>query len=204
MLDFCNSDLSAFYFDVRKDSLYCDAPTSLDRRACRTVMDYTLQCLISWVAPILCFTADEAWLAYTGDETDSIHLHTYFNVPENWRDQTVAERWSRIRNLRSEVMIALEAARSDGAIGGGLSAEVKMTASQDTAELLKGVDLASLLITSSVELDIAETPDLQIAVRRADGGKCARCWKVFSYLPVENEQAICSRCETVLAGQTGD
>ena len=101
-------------------------------------------------------------------------------------------------------MFALEAARNDGTIGGGLSAEVKMTGSKDTAELLKGIDLATLLITSSAELDIADSPGLQIAVRRAEGGKCARCWKVFAYLPVENEQAICSRCETVVAGQRGD
>ena len=126
--DFCNSDLSAFYFDVRKDCLYCDAPTSLERRACRTVMDYTLQCLISWVAPILCFTSDEAWLAYTGDATDSIHLHTYFNVPENWHDQTISDRWSQIRNFRSRGDVPLEAARNNGSIGGGLSAEIRVTA----------------------------------------------------------------------------
>jgi isoleucyl-tRNA synthetase len=202
--DFCNSDLSAFYFDVRKDCLYCDAEDSFERRACRTVMDYALQCLISWVAPILCFTADEAWLAYTDDNTDSIHLHTYFDVPECWRDQMIADRWTKIRSLRSEVMIALEAARNDGEIGGGLSAEVKLTASQDTADLLTGIDLAGLLITSAAELYIADTADLQIAVRRAEGGKCARCWKVFAHLPVQSEQAVCSRCESVVAAQSGE
>ena len=202
--DFCNSDLSAFYFDVRKDCLYCDEQNSLDRRACRTVMDHALQCLISWVAPILCFTADEAWLAYTGDETDSIHLHTYMDVPDHWSDQLVADRWVKIRSLRSEIMVALEAARNDGTIGGGLSAEVKLTASQDTADLLNGIDLASLLITSAAEIDIGDTANLQISVRRAEGGKCVRCWKVFEYLPVENEQAICSRCETVLISKSED
>ena len=202
--DFCNSDLSAFYFDVRKDCLYCDAPTSLDRRACRTVMDYTLQCLISWVAPILCFTSDEAWLAYTGDATDSIHLHTYFNVPENWHDQTISDRWSQIRNFRSEVMFALEAARNNGSIGGGLSAEIRVTAPKATVELLEGIDLAGLLITSFVELNIADTSDMQIAVRRAEGGKCARCWKIFSEIPADREDAICGRCQTVLSAQMKD
>ena len=101
-------------------------------------------------------------------------------------------------------MVALEAARNDGTIGGGLSAEVKLTASQDTAELLNGIDLASLLITSAAEIDIGDTANLQISVRRAEGGKCVRCWKVFEYLPVENEQAICSRCETVLISKSED
>ena len=200
--DFCNSDLSAFYFDVRKDCLYCDALTSLDRRACRTVMDYAFKCVISWVAPILCFTADEAWLAYTGDETDSIHLHTYFDVPENWRDQVVSDRWSQIRNLRSEVMNALEAARNEGTIGGGLSAEVKLTASKELADLLEGIDLSSLLITSVAVLEVTDKPGLQIDVRRAEGGKCARCWKIISEIPADIEDAICGRCQTVLSQQT--
>ena len=103
--------------------------------------------------------------------------------------------------MRSEVMVALEAARNDGTIGGGLSAEVKLTAAKDVAELLKNIDLASLLIVSAAELNIAEIPDLQIAVRRAEGGKCARCWKIISDIPTNREDEICRRCQAVLAEQ---
>ena len=199
--DFCNSDLSAFYFDVRKDCLYCDEPASVERRACRTVMDYSLRCLVTWIAPILCFTADEAWLAYTGDEQDCIHLHTYFDIPEGWAAPDLATRWAQIRGLRSEVMTALEAARNEATIGGGLSADVKITASQQMADLLEGIDLASLFITSSAVLEVGDEADMKIAVRRADGGKCVRCWKIVSELPADNDDAICTRCETVLAEQ---
>ena len=142
---------------------------------------------------------DEAWLAYTGDEEDSIHLHTYFDIPEGWAAPDLAARWAQIRGLRSEVMTALETARNEGTIGGGLSADIKITAPQQTADLLDGIDLASLFITSSAALEVGDQTDIQVAVRRADGGKCARCWKIVSELPADNDAAICARCVTVLA-----
>ena len=98
-------------------------------------------------------------------------------------------------------MTALEAARNEATIGGGLSADVKITASQQMANLLEGIDLASLFITSSAVLEVGDEADMKIAVRRADGGKCVRCWKIVSELPADNDDAICTRCETVLAEQ---
>ena len=198
--DFCNGDLSAFYFDIRKDTLYCDSPASIERRACRTVMDKVLQCLISWIAPILCFTADEAWMAYRGDENDSIHLHEYAAPVKAWQNPELGEKWAAIRALRSQITTALEAARNDGLIGGSLSAYIRVQTSAETAALLEGLDLASLCITSSAEL-IAGTGETKIEVRRADGGKCARCWKHFSEIPEDNDSDICTRCQTVVAEQ---
>jgi isoleucyl-tRNA synthetase len=198
--DFCNGDLSAFYFDIRKDTLYCDSPASIERRACRTVMDEVLQCLISWVAPILCFTADEAWMAYRGDENDSIHLHEYAAPAKAWQNPELGQKWAAIRALRSQITTALEAARNDGLIGGSLSADIRVQTSAETAALLEGLDLASLCITSSAEL-IAGTGETKIEVRRADGGKCARCWKQFSEIPEDNDSDICTRCQTVVAEQ---
>ena len=197
--DFCNSDLSAFYFDIRKDSLYCDSADSLQRRACRTVMDSTLRCLISWIAPILCFTADEAWLAYTQDESDSIHLHGYADTDPSWQDDRLDEKWSRIRQVRSAVTTALETARNDGVIGGSLSAEVRLELPASDAALFEGMDYAALFITSAAELQIAETDQINVHVRRASGGKCARCWKLISTIAEDDEDSICTRCEDVIA-----
>ena len=196
--DFCNGDLSAFYFDIRKDTLYCDSPASIERRACRTVMDEVLQCLISWIAPILCFTADEAWMAYRGDENDSIHLHEYAATDPAWQNAELGEKWAAIRMLRSQITTALEAARNDGLIGGSLSADIRVETAAETAALLEGLDLASLCITSSAEL-IKGEGETKIEVRRADGGKCARCWKQFPEIPKDSDSDICTRCQTVVA-----
>ncbi len=198
--DFCNGDLSAFYFDIRKDTLYCDSPASIERRACRTVMDEVLQCLISWIAPILCFTADEAWMAYRGDENDSIHLHEYAATDPAWQNAELGEKWAAIRMLRSQITTALEAARNDGLIGGSLSADIRVETAAETAALLEGLDLASLCITSSAEL-IKGEGETKIEVRRADGGKCARCWKQFPEIPKDSDSDICTRCQTVVAEQ---
>lgn len=198
--DFCNSDLSAFYFDIRKDCLYCDAADALDRRSCRTVMDHTLRHLIAWIAPILCFTADEAWLAYQGDETSSIHLRSYFEIEEGWLDEDLETKWSQIRQLRSSVMSALETARNQAEIGGSLSAKIKLTVPKNSAEQLENIDLATLFIASQVDLISSDSAQTLIDVKRAGGGKCARCWKQIASLPEISTTAICDRCEHVVAG----
>ena len=192
--EFCNNDLSAFYFDIRKDCLYCDDKNAKHRRACRTVMDKILRCLISWIAPILCFTADEAWLAYTGDEQDSIHLHAFEDVPSDWQDDQLGQKWTEIRKIRSEVMSALETARDEGRIGGSLSAIVALTVPSDIADLLTSIDLATLFITSSVSLKTGA--GLSIEIARAEGGKCARCWKHFPQ--IDAAHPICARCHDVV------
>ena len=197
--DFCNSDLSAFYFDIRKDCLYCDAADSIDRRAARMVMDQTLKCLISWIAPILCFTADEAWLAYTGNEDDSIHLHEYMAVETSWHDENLAGRWAQIRDIRSHVTTALEAARNDNKIGGSLSADVRIELPKAQCELFDGLDAAALFITSTAELNASDTDQIAVHVRRSEGGKCARCWKFVTSIPADADDQICSRCHDVVS-----
>ena len=197
--DFCNSDLSAFYFDIRKDNLYCDAPDRADRRGCRTVMDKVLRCLTAWIAPILPFTADEAWFALTKDENDSIHLRRYQDIDKAWQSGEIGSRWASIRVLRSRVTSALEEARTAGDIGGSLSAGIHLTVSAKTASLLEGVDLASLFITSFAEMSIGTGDDFTIEVRRSEGGKCARCWKMFASIPAEADDQICTRCTDVIA-----
>src|SRR5690606_6223596 len=118
---FCAVDLSAFYFDIRKDSLYCDRPDSIRRRACRTVLDRLFECLTIWLGPIICFTAEEAWLARTGDAPgNSVHLQTCPEIPQNWRDDALAERWNRVRAVRRVVTGALELERAEKRMGASL------------------------------------------------------------------------------------
>jgi isoleucyl-tRNA synthetase len=108
--NFCATDLSAFYFDIRKDALYCDRPDSARRRAARTVLDHLHRCLCTWLAPVLCFTAEEAWTARFG-ETDSVHLELFPDDPRRWRDDALAAKWERIRAIRRRITVPIEEAR---------------------------------------------------------------------------------------------
>ena len=108
--NFCATDLSAFYFDVRKDAIYCDRPDSLRRRAARTVLDHLHRCLTTWLAPVLCFTAEEAWCARFGEQ-DSVHLQLFPELPAAWRDDALAARWETIRAIRRRITVPIEEAR---------------------------------------------------------------------------------------------
>lgn len=185
---FCSADLSAFYFDVRKDWLYCDAPDSLRRRAVRTVLDRLHRCLVLWLAPVLCFTAEEAWLARFPSEDGSVHLQAFPDVPATWFDMELAARWSVIRAARSEVTTALEIARASKLVGSSLQGAV--TLPEPLLDLLDAEGWAELAIVSSV------TPGDALTVTRAPGDKCARCWRV---LPEVNAVSLCRRCTAVVA-----
>ena len=204
---FCNSDLSAFYFEIRKDMLYCDLPESIGRRACRTVMHELFQRLTAWLAPIICFTAEEAWQAYVDDPEKSVHLRQYNVVPANWRDDDIEANWSTIRHVRQVVMSALEKARNDGAIGASLQAAPRVYVTPAMQLAFDGQDVASLFITSAATI-VTDTPPAdafrldtvaEVAVRFAvaEGGKCARCWKVMPEVTTDN--VICKRCVDVVA-----
>ncbi len=204
----CNSDLSAFYFEIRKDRLYCDAAESPERRACRTVMNEVFQRLTAWLAPILCFTAEEAWQSQVNDIENSVHLRSYDAVPPEWYDEKVGSRWAAIRRARAVVTSALEAARNDGAIKGSLQAAPIVHVSNEIAALFAGEDAAALFITSGAHITDAAAPgdafrvegidDVVVAFAVADGEKCARCWKITPEVKVED--GICIRCETVVNG----
>ncbi|HET7796901.1 MAG TPA: class I tRNA ligase family protein, partial [Nevskia sp.] len=132
--NFCAVDLSAFYFDIRKDRLYCDGSDDLRRRATRTVLDRTFDCLVRWLAPILCFTAEEAWLARYGDSPAddqnmrSIHCELFAEAPAEWHDAVLAARWGGLRDLRRVVTGALEIARAEKRIGSSVQAAVHIFA----------------------------------------------------------------------------
>ncbi len=186
---FMNTDLSAFYFDVRKDSLYCEAPSSLKRKAALTVIDRLADCLVRWLAPILAFTAEEAWLLYRPQEADSVHLCEFPKIPRAWRDDNLAGKWDRVRAVRSAVTGALEIARAEKMIGSSLEAapEVYVT-DEDLMAGLAGVAMAEVCITSDIAISakpapggafrLSNEPDIGVVVKRAEGKKCARSWRI--------------------------
>jgi isoleucyl-tRNA synthetase len=182
-------DLSAFYFDIRKDALYCDPISSTTRRACLTVLDQLFRCVVTWLAPMLCFTAEEAWLSRYGSEADSVHLELFPEVSASWRDPRLAEQWRKVRQVRRVVTGALEIERTHKRIGSSLEADPFVYVSDPAlfAALVDG-DLAEICITSSATLvegegpaeafRLPEVPGVAVEVRLATGTKCARSWKI--------------------------
>jgi isoleucyl-tRNA synthetase len=208
--NFCASDLSAFYFDIRKDSLYCDGAGSPRRRACRTVLDTVFSCLTAWLAPILCFTAEEAWLARFPSEDGSVHLRTFPAIPAEWRDQALARKWEAIRELRRVVTGALEIERGAKRIGSSLQAHPTVYAAPERLAGLDGVNFAEVCITSAIALEAGEGPEdafrlpdvagVAVAPGLAEGDKCQRCWQV---LPEVRGHDLCRRCADTVAGRAG-
>ena len=209
--NFCAVDLSAFYFDVRKDALYCDPPAAPRRRAARTVLDRAFDCLVRWLAPVLCFTAEEAWLSRHGDTAESsVHLETYAEVPAAWRDDALGRKWARIRELRRVVTGALELERAQKRIGSSLQASVAIHAAVEDVALLSDLDLAEICITSDGTLGTAPPPagaftlpdvaGVAVAVGPAPGDKCQRCWRVLPEVGSEaSHPDLCRRCADAVA-----
>ncbi|MFN3826629.1 MAG: isoleucine--tRNA ligase [Micavibrio sp.] len=194
--NFCANELSAFYFDIRKDSLYCDHPDDIKRRACRTVMVHIYDCLVTWLAPMLCFTAEEAWShrpqAVFGKE-ESVHLRTFPALPASWEDKALAEKWDTIRSVRSEVLAVLEPVRKDKIIGSSLeAAPVLHIAEAQKLKAIENIDLADICITSQISIERTEgTHEFQ----KAEGCKCERCWKILPEVGQDKEhKGLCSRC----------
>jgi len=188
---FLTSDLSAFYFDIRKDALYCDPNSSAKRKACLSVLDHLFRCTVVWLAPILCFTAEESWLSRYGAGARSVHLELFPDVPEAWRDEALAEKWRKVRTVRRVVTGALEIERAQKRIGSSLEAHpIVHVADEALFEAVADVDLAEVCITSAATLvkdegpaDAFRLPDVAgvaVVPNLAEGTKCARSWKVLT------------------------
>jgi isoleucyl-tRNA synthetase len=213
--NFCAVDLSAFYFDIRKDRLYCDAASDPLRRATRTVMDRIFDCLVRWLAPILCYTADEAWLVRHGDAPGrSIHLETFVEVPRSWLDPALGERWAAIRDLRRVATGALELERGAKRIGSSQQAAIDLYLPAETAARLRGVDLGELCITSAGTVTVGtppgdaftlpDLPGVGAVVRDTPGEKCERCWRVLPEVgQVAGHDDLCRRCAGVVGQLAG-
>jgi isoleucyl-tRNA synthetase len=186
---FLNSELSAFYFDIRKDTLYCDPPSSPTRKAALTTIDLLCEAVLKWLAPILSFTAEEAWRMYRPDAEPSVHLTLFREGLETFRDDTLAAKWETLRSVRRVVTGALELERAAKTIGSSLEASpVIYVADRSMLATLFDVDLAEVCITSNYEVREGEAPagafrldavpGVAVVVEKAVGTKCARSWKI--------------------------
>ncbi|EUC01419.1 Isoleucyl-tRNA synthetase [Rhizobium sp. CF080] len=188
LIDFSNIELSAFYFDIRKDALYCDAPSSLRRRAALAVIRKIFECTVTWLAPMLPFTTEESWLSRNPDAV-SVHLEQFPTVPTEWRNEAVAEKWAQIRKVRSVVTGALEIERKDKRIGSSLeAAPVVYVNDPELMKALEGQDFEETCITSGIAIVSGEGPEsafrlpevqgVAVDPKLAEGIKCARSWRV--------------------------
>jgi isoleucyl-tRNA synthetase len=191
--NFCSVDLSAFYFDIRKDAIYCDHPDSLRRRAARTVLDHLHRYLCTWLAPVLCFTAEEAWCARFGEET-SVHQEVFPTPPASWHDPALAATWETIRAIRRRITVPIEEARKANLIGSSLQAAVELPLNAEHATLLDAAAWSEIAIVSSVTT-VSDTGEPPAKVTLAAGEKCARCWRVLTEVGSNAKHpSLCLRC----------
>ncbi len=209
LFTFCTVDLSAFYFDIRKDSLYCDAPGSLRRRAARTVLDILFHRLTTWLAPILVFTMEEVWLCRFPGEGSSVHLVDIPETPAQWLDEALAQKWDGLRRTRRVVTAALEVQRTAKVIGASLEAAPVVHVEDATVlAALKTVDFADLCITSALVLTgdpapseafrLPDVPGVGVVFELAEGEKCQRCWKILPDVGTHSHPGTCARCDAAL------
>ncbi|MEJ6393929.1 isoleucine--tRNA ligase [Gymnodinialimonas sp. 2305UL16-5] len=206
---FATTDLSAFYFDIRKDALYCDGDT-LRRRSARTVLDILFHRLTTWLAPILVFTMEEVWLErYPGDDS-SIHLVDIPETPTTWRDEALATKWAKVRAARRVVTAALEVQRRDKVIGASLeAAPVVHVEDAHTLAALKTVAFEDMTITSDIVLTddpapaeafrLPEIAGIATVFEKAEGQKCQRCWKILPDVGTHRHEGVCARCDSALS-----
>ena len=190
LFNFMTVDLSAFYFDIRKDTLYCDPHSSLERRACRTVMDMAFHCLTRWLAPVLCFTTEEVWQSRFGVSDDSVHLQQFITPDAAWHDAALAAKWDKIRTIRRVVTGALEIERREKRIGSSLeAAPVLYIDDADLESVIAGQNMADICITSQIDIRHAAAPadaftlddvkGVGVVPAMAEGQKCQRSWKIL-------------------------
>ena len=180
LLNFCALDLSSFYFDIRKDVLYCDETSSQKRKSCVALLNIILECLLKWYAPVLSFTTEEITELAKKNKKASIHEEIFPEIPGNWKNDTLYKKWEKLLSIRQQVNIAIEEKRSSKVIGSSLEADVEISLSKQDFDILKGIDAEELFITSHVKQNILKgiKNELTVAVKKANGTKCSRCWKI--------------------------
>ncbi|ADO42892.1 isoleucine--tRNA ligase [Ketogulonicigenium vulgare] len=206
VFNFATVDLSAYYFDIRKDALYCDGAT-LTRRAARTVMDALFQRLTTWLAPVLVFTMEEVWLERFPE--GSVHLVDFPATPGDWLDEALAAKWATIRQVRRTVTGALEIERQAKTIGASLEAAPEVYVTPETAALIGDLDFADICITSDIAIKtsaapegafrIADVADTAVVFAMAAGEKCGRCWKILPDVGTHSHPGTCARCDAALS-----
>ena len=209
VFNFATVDLSAFYFDVRKDALYCDGDTPR-RRAARTVLDILFHRLTTWLAPILVFTMEEVWLERFPGEDSSVHLVDFPDTPADWRDADLEANMAKIRRVRRAVTAALEVQRRDKVIGSSReAAPIVHVEDAETRDLLATFDVDDLCITSGLTVTadpapaeafrLPEIEGVGVVFEKAEGAKCQRCWKILPDVGRHAHPGVCGRCDTALS-----
>ncbi len=208
IFEFATLDLSSFYFDIRKDALYCDGDT-LRRRATRTVLDLLFHRLTTWLAPVLVFTMEEVWLERFGGEGSSIHLQDIPATPDGWLDAELAAKWAQVRAARRVVTAALEVERTNKVIGASLEAAPTVYV-EDAAQraALESVSFDDVSITSAIAVTgdaapegafrLSEVSGVAVHFAKAEGEKCARCWKVLPDVGKHSHAGACGRCDDAI------
>ncbi|MDC6447601.1 isoleucine--tRNA ligase [Alphaproteobacteria bacterium] len=204
LLNFCSNDLSAFYFDIRKDIIYCDGKKSKERRSSRTLLDIIFNYLVRWLAPSLSFTAEEAWKARQNEQ--SIHLEDFLITPNNYKNLRINEIWIILKQIRKVITGALEKKRSEKIIGSSLEAHVDIYLDKSTLEKVENYKMDEISITSSFSFhelndnidgfSIEEVSNVKVVVSKNYGKKCQRCWKYKQSLIREE---LCERCENAIS-----
>ena len=211
---FATVDLSAFYFDIRKDALYCDGDT-LRRRAARTVLDILFHRLTTWLAPVLVFTMEEVWLERFPGDDSSVHLVDMPETPEAWLNPELAAKWAKVRAARRVVTAALEVQRTEKVIGASLEA-APVVHVDDAAqrEALESVSFEDVAITSDITVTgdaapaeafrMPETQGVAVVFEKAEGAKCERCWKVLPDVGTHEHPGVCGRCNEAVREALAD
>ncbi|SMO88682.1 Isoleucyl-tRNA synthetase [Thalassovita litoralis] len=208
VFNFATVDLSAFYFDIRKDALYCDGDT-LRANAARTVLDILFHRLTTWLAPILVFTMEEVWLERFPGDDSSVHLQDIPETPADWLNEPLAAKWAKVRQARRVVTAALEIQRTDKVIGASLeAAPVVHVRDADMLAALKSVNFDDICITSALTLSgdplpseafrMPEIEGVGVVFEKAEGQKCQRCWKILPDVGTHSHAGTCKRCDEAL------
>ena len=189
LLNFCSLDLSAFYFDIRKDILYCDDLKSPKRTICINLLGLILDILLKWFAPILSFTTEEIFQIINIQKKSSIHLETFPKIPSTWKNQKLFEKWEKLKMVRNVANAAIEVKRSSKEIGSSLEANIEIYLGKEYLDLVKDMDLSEYFITSKALAKPAvnddklfklnEVDNIKVSVTKAKGKKCSTCWKIL-------------------------
>ena len=204
LLNFCTLELSAFYFDIRKDSLYCDQITDLKRKSTVTCLHYIFEFLAKWFSPILSFTTEEAWGSRLYNNNESIHLQAFNDSDYSDINLELETKWSFIKEIRKSVTSALEIKRNEKIIGSSLQAKVQLFLNEKTIKFLEGIDLSELCIVSETEIKSLnfksssalsfDNKEIFVNIETASGSKCQRCWSIKKEV-TDNNNSLCGRCD---------
>ena len=177
LLNFCTVDLSAFYFDIRKDTLYCDPKDSTKRKSTLLLLNIILNSLLKWFAPILSFTTEEIYQLVSKKEK-SIHLENFLSYPKKFENVELNKRWLQLIKIRDICNLSIEEKRASKVIGSSLEAAIKIKLKEEDLKIIEGIDLAEVCITSAAEIQKSTTGETSAETTKATGSKCPVCWKI--------------------------